>query len=110
MARGFPACAALALLLLPGCATIYDLDRRGPDARYVSERPRDEVAQCIASGMARLGRVDSDRGEGATRLILRTQNGYPAALVTVRTTPRGSNVSVRQTINYSLGETVRRCL
>jgi hypothetical protein len=102
--------AALPMLLLAGCATVHDLDRRGPDARYVSQRSRDAVSGCIASAIARLGPVERQRREGATRLILRTQNGYPAALITVRTTSRGSNVSVRQTINYSLGSSVERCL
>ena len=107
MARGLLIVAALALA---GCATLNDLERSAPDGRYVSERPRDVVAQCIASGMARLGPVDAERGETATRLVLRTRNGYPAALVTVRTTVLGSNASVRQTINYSLGPIVQSCL
>lgn len=110
MGRIVIVCALPAALALAGCATVYDLDRRPPDGRYVSERPRDAVAQCIASAIVRLGRVETDRGETATRLILRVQNDYPAALITVRTTQSGSNVSVRQTINYSIGPAVQRCL
>ena len=110
MASSRYACLFVAALALAGCATVYDLEQRGPDARYVSERSRDAVAQCISSGVSALGPVQSDRGQGATRLVLRTQNGYPAVLVTVRETSRGSNVSVRQTINYSVGPIIRRCL
>lgn len=98
------------MLLTGGCATVYDLDNRKPDARYVSQRSMATVAQCVAGGMASLGPIDTERSEAATRIILRTQGGYPAAIATVRATSTGSNVSVRQTINYSLGPIVQRCL
>ncbi|HEY0626904.1 MAG TPA: hypothetical protein VGD10_09235 [Allosphingosinicella sp.] len=102
-----PAAAAAALT---GCATIYDLDNRRPDGRYVSQRSMAELAGCVSSGMRNLGPVDTERGDGFTRLILRTQAGNPAAIATVRATAGGSNVSVRQTINYSLGPVIQRCL
>lgn len=101
---------ALAALLLAGCATVYDLENRAPDARYVSNKPMATVAQCITQGVASLGRYDVQRGDTATFITLQTQNGYPAARITVRSTQTGSNVSVRQTISYSLGRTVERCL
>ncbi|HWH17200.1 MAG TPA: hypothetical protein VNT77_02515 [Allosphingosinicella sp.] len=101
---------AAAPLLLAGCATVYDLENRAPDARYVSTKPMATVAQCITQGIGSLGRYDVQRGDSATYITLQTQNGYPAARITVRATQTGSTVSVRQTISYSLGRTVERCL
>lgn len=101
---------AAAALLLPGCATVYDLENRMPDARYVSQKAASDVAQCVASGMSSLGRSDVERGEDTIWITLTTQTGNPAARVTVRPSPTGTVVLVRQTINYSLGRVIQRCL
>jgi hypothetical protein len=101
--------AALALLL-PGCATVYDLENRMPDARYVSQKSVPTLTQCISSGMSNLGRSQVEQGTDATFITLTTQTGNPAARVTIRASQTGSVVQVRQTINYSLGSLIQRCI
>lgn len=100
----------LAALLLGGCATVYDLDNRMPDARYVSAKAAPVLAQCIQSGMSSLGTSRIEQGAETSWITLTTQTGYPAARVTLRPTPSGSVVLVRQSINYSLGRLIERCL
>lgn len=101
--------AALALFL-PGCATVYDLENRMPDARYTSQKGVTTLTQCISGGMSNLGRYNVERSADTTWITLSTQTGNPAARVTLRPTPTGSVVLVRQTINYSLGRVIERCL
>jgi hypothetical protein len=98
------------LLLLAGCATVYDFDQRAPDARYSSTRQATELTQCISAAVARLGRVSVDRGESTSVITLRRENGYAVARITVRPTQSGSTVAVRQAISYSLGTTIQNCL
>lgn len=98
------------LLLLTGCATVHDFDRRAPDARYVSPKSVPSLTQCISAGTANLGRTSIERGENATRITLRRENGYAVARITLRATPSGSTVAVRQAISYSLGAVIERCL
>ena len=102
----------LAALSLPlgGCATVYDLENRMPDARYTSTKSVPTLTQCISGGMSSLGRNDVERGANTTYITLTTQTGNPAARVTIRGTQTGSVVMVRQTINYSLGRVIERCL
>jgi hypothetical protein len=97
-------------LLLPGCATVYDLDNRMPDARYTSQKSVAVLTQCISSGMSSLGRYQVERGTNANYITLTTQTGNPAARVTIRATQTGSVVLAAQTINYSLGRVIERCL
>ena len=101
--------AALALLL-PGCATVYDLDNRMPNARYVSQKSVPVLTQCISSGMSGFGRSQIEQGSDATFITLTTQTGNPATRVTIRPSQTGSVVQVRQTINYSMGRVIERCL
>lgn len=98
------------LALLPGCATVYDLENRMPDARYTSQKSVPVLTQCISNGMSSLGRYQVERGADATWITLATQTGNPAARVTLRSAQNGSVVLVRQTINYSLGPVIQRCL
>lgn len=100
----------LLALLLSGCATVYDLDNRMPDARYVSAKSGPVLTQCIHGGMRTLGTAQVEQGAGSTWITLTTQTGNPAARVTIRPTQTGSLVLVRQTINYSLGPVIQRCL
>jgi hypothetical protein len=100
----------LTLLLLSGCATVYDLDNRMPDARYVSAKSVPALSQCIHSGMRSLGNAQIEQGAESTWITLTTQTGNPAARVTIRPTQTGSVVLARQTINYSLGPVIQRCL
>jgi len=102
--------AAVLALLLPSCATIYDLDNRMPDARYTSQKSVPVLTQCISSGMSSLGRHQVERGADTTWITLTTQTGNPAARVTLRAAQTGTVVLVRQTINYSLGRVIERCL
>lgn len=106
--HGFPV-AAMALLL-PGCATVYDLENRMPDARYTSQKSVPVLTQCISSGMSSLGRHQVERSDDTTWITLTTRTGNPAARVTLRSAQSGSVVLVRQTINYSLGRVIERCL
>ena len=100
----------LTLLLLSGCATVYDLDNRMPDARYVSAKPVPALTQCIHGGMRSLGNAQVEQGAETTYITLTTQTGNPAARVTIRPTQGGSVVLARQTINYSLGRVIERCV
>jgi hypothetical protein len=102
--------SVLVLLALSGCATVYDLDNRMPDARYVSQKPVPVLAQCIHGGMRSLGNAQIEQGAETTWITLTTQTGNPAARVTIRPTQTGSVALVRQTINYSLGPAIQRCL
>lgn len=98
------------LLLLAGCATVYDLDNRMPDGRYVSAKSVPLLTQCIRNGMSSLGTTRVEQGAESTWITLTTQTGYPAARVTLRPARSGTVVQVRQTINYSLGRVIERCL
>jgi len=97
-------------LLLSGCATVYDLDNRMPDGRYVSQKSVPVLAQCIHNGMRSLGNAQLERSAESTFITLTTQTGNPAARVTIRPTQTGSVVLARQTINYSLSPVIQRCL
>ena len=101
---------AIVSLLLTGCATVYDLDNRMPDARYVSAKSAPVLTQCIHGGMRALGTATVEQGAESTWITLTTQTGNPAARVTIRPTQTGSVVMIRQTINYSLGRVIERCL
>lgn len=100
----------LLLLLLAGCATVHDFERRAPDARYSSTKSVPVLTQCIISGIAHLGRVSVERGENSTWITLRKDNGYAVARVTLRAMQGGSTVAVRQAISYSLGPPIQRCI
>ena len=97
-------------LLLSGCATVYDLDNRMPNARYVSQKSVPVLSQCIQSGMRSFGNAQVEQGAETTWITLTTQTGNPAARVTIRPTQTGSVALARQTINYSLGPVIQRCL
>ncbi|HEV2079900.1 MAG TPA: hypothetical protein VGR19_08410 [Allosphingosinicella sp.] len=101
---------AVLALLLPGCATVYDLDNRMPDARYTSQKSVPALTQCIHAGMRNLGTAQVEQGAETTYITLTTQTGNPAARVTIRPTQTGSVVLARQTINYSLGPVIQRCV
>ena len=101
---------AVLALLLPGCATVYDLDNRMPNARYTSQKSVAVLTQCIHGGMRSFGNAQVERGAETTYITLTTQTGNPAARVTIRPTETGSLVLARQTINYSLGPVIQRCL
>ena len=100
----------LTLLLLTGCATVYDLDNRMPNARYVSQKSVPVLTQCIHSGMRSFGNAQVEQGAETNRITLTTQTGNPAARVTIRPTQTGSIVLAAQSINYSLGPVIQRCL
>lgn len=101
---------AALVLALPGCATVYDLDNRMPDARYTSQKSVAVLTQCISAGMSSLGRYQVERSADTSWITLTTQTGNPAARVTIRAAQNGSVILARQTINYSLGRVIERCL
>lgn len=101
---------AVLALLLSGCATVYDLDNRMPNARYTSQKSVPVLTQCIHGGMRSFGNAQVEQSAESTYITLTTQTGNPAARVTIRPTETGSVVLARQTINYSLGPVIQRCL
>lgn len=101
---------AVLALLLPGCATVYDLDNRMPNGRYTSQKSVGALTQCIHGGMRSFGNAQVEQSAESTYITLTTQTGNPAARVTIRPTQTGSLVLASQTINYSLGPVIQRCL
>lgn len=101
---------ALAALFAAGCSTDYDLGRQRPDARYSSQKSVPVVRQCILASLRGIGTPEMTEVNGESRITVRTSGGYPAALVTVRPAVAGTTVVVRQSISYSLRQSVERCL
>ncbi|MBA3677255.1 MAG: hypothetical protein H0W74_07610 [Sphingosinicella sp.] len=98
------------LLILSGCATVHDFDRRAPDGRYSSAKSVPVLTQCITSRIAQRGRVQVERRENSNLITLRRENGYAVARITLRPTSAGSTVAIRQAISYSLAPSIQNCL
>ena len=103
--------SALGALLAGGCYTVQDLERQQPTARYSSSRQVGELTSCIVAGMRAFGTPKVASEPSSTRITLIAGNGYPAALLWLRPGLRGeTNISVRQSLSYSMRAAVERCL
>ena len=98
------------IVLLGGCASVADLERRPPDGRYVSRKPVPELARCVSDSLRSIGNPSTASRDGEARITLRNQAGYAQAVVILRSVNGGSTVSVRQPIAYNLGPPIERCL